>query len=108
MELNGLLLERANSSAIQNNIRSASNDFDNAKNDSKKLKKVADDFEAMFVKMALDSMKKTIDEKKNPFYGGLSEDIFSGMLYDEYASLIAKQSDFGFSDAIMQQYQQYT
>ncbi len=106
MDIHGLALEQA-SSSNQYTVQNATRAVDLAKDDSEKLEKIADEFEAMFIKLVLDSMKKTVDEKKNPFYGGLSEDIFSGMLYDEYASLIAQQSELGFSEAITQQYRKY-
>lgn len=71
----------------------------------KELKKVGEEFESMFIRIVLDGMKETLDKKANPFYGGLSEDIFGDLLYQEYALLIANQNELGISEAIVRQYE---
>lgn len=72
-----------------------------------KLKEVADEFEAMFIKLVLQSMKETLDTKDSPFYGGMSEDIFSDMLYHEYADLMSKEHDLGLAENIISHYERY-
>jgi peptidoglycan hydrolase FlgJ len=66
------------------------------------MKSACDDFEAIFIKMMLDSMKKTIHEsgliKKNQ-----GEEYFDDMLYTEYAESMSQNDSFGISDAMYRQ-----
>lgn len=68
------------------------------------LNEVAQEFESLFVKMMLDSMRDTRNSEDNFTYGGMAEDIFEDMLYTEYASDIAKRGDFGIADMIINQF----
>ena len=52
--------------------------------EKKKLKQACIDFESLFIKQMLNSMRKTID-RADLFGRGMGEDIFEDMLYDEYA-----------------------
>ncbi|MBI9105310.1 MAG: rod-binding protein [Spirochaetales bacterium] len=61
-----------------------------------KLKEACQDFESLFIKQMLDTMRKTVN-KGELLNGGMAEDIFEDMLYDEYASAIAGSGDFGIS-----------
>lgn len=67
-----------------------------------KLKKVSEDFAAIFIKLMLNEMKKTLHQEKNPLYGGLAEDIWSDMLYDEYSKLFAKSGLNSISQMVYQ------
>ena len=49
-----------------------------------KIKQACSDFEAIFIKQMLDSMRKTV-EKTSLLGGGMAEAIFEDMIYDEYA-----------------------
>ena len=66
------------------------------------MKKACDDFEAIFIKMMLDSMKATVPErslvKKNQ-----GEEYFEDMLYDEYAKSMSQTDEFGLSEAMYRQ-----
>ena len=68
-----------------------------------KLEKVAQDFEAIFIKKLFDEMDKTIDRKNNPFYGGEGEDIFRSMLNEERAKDMSKSGGIGLSKIIYEQ-----
>jgi len=68
-----------------------------------KLKDACRDFEAIFIKQMLDSMKKTV-QKTGLMEGGMAEDIFEDMLYHEYAKTMAKTGSFGISDMLMRQF----
>ena len=59
-----------------------------------KLKDACTDFEALFIKQMLDTMKATV-KKGDLLNGGMAEDIFEDMLYDEYAQKMASSGDFG-------------
>jgi len=70
--------------------------------DMKKLKDACNDFESIFIKQMLDSMKKTIHHsdltKRN-----MGEEIFDDMLYDEYAKKMSGNAGLGISNMMFQQ-----
>jgi flagellar protein FlgJ len=59
-----------------------------------RLKDACRDFEALFIKQMLDTMKATV-KKGDLLNGGMAEDIFEDMLYDEYSQMMASTGDFG-------------
>lgn len=71
-------------------------------NENDRLKEVCSDFQAIFVKQMLDSMRKTVS-KSGLLDGGRAEEIFEDMLYDEYAQKISKTADLGLDDMLYQQ-----
>jgi Rod binding domain-containing protein len=68
------------------------------------LYKVCLEFEAIFIKQMLNSMRKTV-EKSGLLDGGLAEDFFEDMLYDEYAKKMASTANFGLAAMIYGQLQ---
>jgi flagellar protein FlgJ len=64
-----------------------------------KLYKAALDFEAIFVKQMLNAMRKTVD-KSGFVEGGMAEEIFEDMLYDEYAAKMTRVAGFGLADQV--------
>jgi len=68
-----------------------------------KLKDVCDQFEALFVKQMLSAMRQTVHEKEGLLYGGMGQDVFSDMLYDEYAKKMAKTGSLGVSEMVYNQ-----
>jgi peptidoglycan hydrolase FlgJ len=72
-----------------------------------KLRDVCKDFEAIFLKQMLDAMRKT-NEKPGLINGGMAEDIFEDMLYDEYSKVMAKTGSFGLSDLLFKQLETQT
>jgi peptidoglycan hydrolase FlgJ len=66
---------------------------------SSELYKVCLDFEALFIKQMLNVMRKTV-EKQGLLDGGMSEDIFEDMLYDEYAKKMAQTAQFGLAETM--------
>lgn len=72
------------------------------KPDDKRLLDACQEFEAIFVKQMLTSMKKTV-EKSGLIDGGMTEDIFEDWLYDEYAAQISKRGDLGLSQKMFHQ-----
>ena len=68
----------------------------------KKLKEACNDFESIFIKQMLDSMKKTINRselsKRN-----MGEEIFDDMLYDEYAKKMSGTAGLGIGDMMFRQ-----
>jgi peptidoglycan hydrolase FlgJ len=72
--------------------------------DDKQLQETANEFEALFVKMMLDSMKKNLNKADRLLDGGQAEEIFDDMLYTEYSRILAKNADFGIAKSIVNQY----
>ena len=66
---------------------------------SSELYKACLDFEAIFIKQMLNVMRKTV-QKDGLLDGGLSEDIFEDMLYDEYAKKMAQTAQFGLAETM--------
>lgn len=83
-------------SSLNADVRGASS------KDDKALRDATRDFEALFIKQMLDSMRKTVP-KDGMLDGGMGKDIFEDMLYDEYSKQMAKTADFGISDMMYKQ-----
>ncbi|RKX74758.1 MAG: hypothetical protein DRP87_16195 [Spirochaetes bacterium] len=64
-----------------------------------KLFEACEDFEALFVKQMLDSMRQTVP-KTGILNGGIAEDIFEEMLYSEYAKLFSRNTRLGIAEAV--------
>lgn len=71
------------------------------------LKEVCQEFESIFIKQMLDSMRKTVT-KTGLNDGGMAEEIFEDMLYDKYAAKMSKTADFGIADTLYNQYRQHS
>ena len=67
------------------------------------LYKASQDFESLFIRQMLEVMRKTIHREDDLLNGGLSQDVFEGMLYDEYAKKMAQTAGFGLADTIYRQ-----
>ena len=63
------------------------------------LEKVAKDFEAVFLTEMLKPMFEGL-EVDSTFGGGKGEEVFRGMLMDEYGKIIADQGGVGLADNI--------
>ena len=68
----------------------------------KKLKSACDDFEAIFIKQMLDSMKKTIN-RSNLVKRNMGEEVFDDMLYDEYAKKMSGTAGLGIGNMMFKQ-----
>jgi peptidoglycan hydrolase FlgJ len=71
--------------------------------DDAALRGVAQEFEALFLKQMLGSMRSTLKPENDMLHGGLSQDIFEDMLYDEYSRVMAKTGSIGIADLIYDQ-----
>jgi peptidoglycan hydrolase FlgJ len=67
--------------------------------DGQELEKACHQFESLFIKYMLQTMRDTIPEN-NLFGGGQAEKIYTGMLDDEVAQSISQQRGIGLA-AIM-------
>lgn len=68
-----------------------------------KLYQAAQEFQTLFVKQMLSAMRKNLDRQSDPLYGGMRQDIFEDMLYDQYAKLLSERSGFDLADQIYRQ-----
>ncbi|MDR2588156.1 MAG: rod-binding protein [Spirochaetales bacterium] len=72
------------------------------KTEDEKLREACLDFEAIFIKQMLDAMRKTVN-KSGLMDGGMAEDIFEDMLYDERSKLMARNSSLGLAAILYDQ-----
>lgn len=70
--------------------------------DEKKLYQACVDFESIFVKQMLDSMRSTVP-KGGLFDGGMSQEIFEDRLYDSYAQKISSTAGLGLARQMFEQ-----
>lgn len=74
-------------------------DRDYSKMDNEKLKAVAQDFESLFINQLFKSMRDTVPKDKW-LNGGLKQDIFEDMLYEQYAKNISQRGGIGLGDMV--------
>lgn len=72
--------------------------------EAEQLKQVAQDFEAIFIKQMLDSMRSTLNPENRLVDTGMAGEFYDDMLYDEYAQLMAKTGGFGLAEMIVKQH----
>ena len=71
---------------------------DHVTSDELKLRKVAKEFESVFL---TEMLKHTgVGKTRESFGGGVGEEGFSSLLTQEYASMIADSGSFGLADQI--------
>ena len=70
-----------------------------------RLEAVAKEFESLFAKQMLDSMRDTLSKEDDMLNGGMAQDIFDDMLYEEYARMMANTGSLGIADMIVSQYE---
>ena len=89
-----LLQSQINTSSLKNlNTRTA---------DEERLLQTCKEFESIFVKQMLNSMKGTI-QKSGLLQESMAEGIFEDMLYDKYAEKIAKTGNLGIGEMMYRQ-----
>ena len=92
-------------SSNNNSVNNAVSAYDkNA--EKKRLRQVSEDFEALMINQMLKEMRKTVN-KSGLIDGGMAEQIFEDMLYDEYAKEFSKTKTFGLADIIYNQMEKY-
>jgi len=73
-----------------------------ANGDDPKLRQACKDFESIFIKQMLDSMRKTV-QKTGLNDGGYAEELYQDMLYDEYANKMAETAQLGIAKMMYSQ-----
>ena len=74
-----------------------------AKNDPSALRKVAQQFESMFTRMMLKSMRDTVGT--DPIFGSDQEKMYQGMYDDQLALQLSKGRGLGLADMLVRQLQ---
>lgn len=99
------LMGKVNVSAIGQNqarlegLTKASESVGKDSKDAKKIRQLAEDFEAVFLETMVAAMRKTVD-KSGLIDGGNAEEIYRSMLDSEYAKLMSAQRSTGLANAI--------
>ena len=70
--------------------------------EDERLKKACSDFEAIFIRQMLESMRKTV-QKTEMNGGGQAEELYEDMLYDKYAETMAKTARLGVAELMYRQ-----
>lgn len=71
--------------------------------DQGKLRQVAQEFESLFLKQMLDSMRSTLNEENRLVDTGMAGEYFEDMLYEEYSKIMSKRGTFGIAEVIVDQ-----
>ncbi len=101
-----MTIEELGLSAIeQHRTENMRNTLDSGTRD---LHSVAEEFESLFVKNMVKSMRNTLQPENNFLYGGFAEEVFQDMMDTEYSRLLAETQSFGFAEMIIQQYEQHS
>ncbi len=66
---------------------------------NEEILKVSREFESIFINQLFKSMRKTI-QKSDWLNGGLKQEIFEDMLYEEYSKKIAHSGGIGLGDMV--------
>ncbi|HCD08885.1 MAG: rod-binding protein [Thermoanaerobacter sp.] len=106
MEINPISNNAVNK--LQIDLRKDGSDFERIiqqaikDKDKQKLKEVCQQLEATFIGLMLNEMRKTIPEDSLTG-NSLAKDVFTSMLYDKYAEMLAQNGSFGLADQIYNQ-----
>ena len=74
-------------------------------NNGKDLKDVAEKFEAIFVHQMLKQARQS--KLAEGIFSSESQDTFNNMLDLEYSEILSQKSNFGISDALIEQFQSH-
>lgn len=101
---------------IEQKLQSKSIEFKSMLNDAiatqnnkpvdKKLMDVCIEMESLFVYQMLKEMRKTLHKENDLLYGGMAQEIFEDMLYNEYALQMSKSANFGLAKTLYDQLSQ--
>ncbi len=72
----------------------------------KKLMDVCIEMESLFVYQMLKEMRKTVHKENDLLHGGMAQEIFEDMLYNEYALQMSKTAHFGLAKTLYEQLSQ--
>jgi Rod binding domain-containing protein len=81
-------------STLQNALETVQRRNNPSEGEQQRLTNACVEMESLFVSRMLSEMRKTV-HRSDWLYGGFAEDVFTDMLYDEYALQISKNSNLG-------------
>ena len=99
-------LEDSRVRAASSTANAASSARSSGDREDVRLREVSREFEALFIKQMLDTMRKTV-QKSELNDGGFAEEIYEDMLYDQYAQTMAKTKSFGIAEMLYNQLSAY-
>lgn len=67
------------------------------------LYQACQDFQAVFIKQMLDTMRKTVDKSQSLIQPNEGEKVFEDMLYDEYSKKMSRSAGFDLADNLYRQ-----
>lgn len=76
---------------------------ESAKPQDEQIREAAQEFEAVFLFQMLKQVRNSIHKEEGLMNGGMGEEIFTGMLDEEYAKVMAKTNSTGLTDVIYRQ-----
>lgn len=68
-----------------------------------KLYQACQDFQSVFIKQMLDTMRQTIDKSGSMLQDNQGAKVFEDMLYDEYSKTMSKTAGFDLADNLYRQ-----
>ena len=87
------------------------NQIKNSGDEKTQLKKVATEFESIFITKMLQEMDKTVEKDENSLFGNDNkyEEAFKGIMFQQMGRDLANnpRTSFGFADSIYRQMEKY-
>ena len=74
-----------------------------AKPEDEQIREAAQEFESVFLFQMLKQVRNSIHKEEGMMNGGMGEEMFTGLLDEEYAKVMAKTNSSGLTDMIYQQ-----
>jgi Rod binding domain-containing protein len=68
-----------------------------------KLYQACEDFQSVFIKQMLDTMRQTVDKSSSVMQDNQGAKVFEDMLYDEYSKTMSKTAGFDLADNLYRQ-----
>ncbi|MBS13809.1 MAG: hypothetical protein CME19_19720 [Gemmatimonadetes bacterium] len=76
---------------------------ESAKPQDEQIREAAQEFESVFLFQMLKQVRNSIHREEGIMNGGMGEEMFTGLLDEEYAKVMAKSNSTGLADMIYQQ-----
>ena len=76
---------------------------ESAKPQDEQIREAAKEFESVFLFQMLKQVRNSIHKEEGLMNGGLGEEMFTGMLDEEYAKVMANSNSTGLADVIYEQ-----
>ncbi|MBE7438069.1 MAG: rod-binding protein [Spirochaetales bacterium] len=74
-----------------------------ARTPDEKMQETAQEFQSLFIKMMLSSMRATLKPENDMLGGGRGQEIFKDMLFDQYALQLSRDPLFTLDEQMIEQ-----